>query len=116
MDIPQLIENVFGPEIAETYRSGEMLLFSLRASLDQLNARVQQRAEADDLDHELVALDELGLERRPGLLAGILQVVQPAPRGRDDRRGERREREHEDPGHEAIEYIIGLRGTFPAKT
>ena len=32
-------------------------------------------------------------------------------RGGDDRCGERRERKHEDPGHDRFEYIIGPRGT-----
>ncbi len=46
-----------------------------------------------------MALLELGLERAPGFLAGVLQVGEAAACGGGHRRGERRERNEENPGH-----------------
>ena len=71
----------------------------------------EPRAESDDLDHQLLALDELGLERGPGPFAGVLERGQAAARSHHDGRNECREREQEQPGHVCIEYIIGPRGT-----
>ena len=46
-----------------------------------------------------MALLELDFERAPGFRAGVLQVGEAAARGGGDRRGERRERNEENPGH-----------------
>jgi hypothetical protein len=71
----------------------------------------QPRAEPDDADHQFLALDELCFQRRPGTFTRVLKRAQAAARSHHDGCGERREREQEEPGHEAIEYIIGPRGT-----